>query len=101
MKISKDRLDALAQQWSGAYRGDYLGRPVSIEIIRALLAFGFTEWEAEQVYRSKHIRWFFDGNGDRVAKTKAFHLFTKYLKRNIDHIRLMFKTEMAHECLKG
>ncbi len=83
----------LAGKWCDAYRGDYNGREVSIELITALIDFGFTEWEAEQVYRSKFLRWFFDSEDDHVFKHSAHGLFTKFLTKNLENIREMFKTE--------
>jgi hypothetical protein len=98
--MNNSKLNDLAEQWSGAYRGDHNGREISIKIIHALLEFGFTEWEAEQIYRSKNLRWFFDSQNDDVSPTKAFELFTEYLRKNLNsrnNIRDMFTAELNHK----
>ena len=96
-KLTKCELNNFADKWSNAYRGDYNGREVSIEIIRSLFNYGFTEFEAEEIYRSKHLRWFFDSQGGNVKKKDAALLFTKYLNRNIHHIKGIFQEELNHK----
>jgi hypothetical protein len=94
MNYSKKYLNALAEKWGDAYRADFNGREVSIEIIRATLMIGFSEAQAELIYRSKYIRWFFDSQGDSVPESKAFQLFTNYLKEEEKGIRSMIANEM-------
>ena len=88
----------LAEDWSGAYRADYNGRTVSEKIIEALIAYGFSEEDAEWIYFSKNLRWFFDGQGDRVTIKKAKDCFTEYLNRNISDIRLTIEHELGRKC---
>lgn len=98
MKLTNEYLNNLADQWSGAYRADYNGREVSIQIIKTLFQYGFSEADAEQVYRAKYLRWFFDSQGDRTYKTSVGKKFTEYLDKNIKDIRFMFEREMNRKC---
>lgn len=93
MNYSKKNLNAIAEKWGDAYRADHNGREVSVEIIRATLAFGFSEAQAEWIYRSKYLRWFFDSQCDDVPASNAFKLFTQYLKQEEKDIR----SSIAHE----
>jgi hypothetical protein len=92
MKITKQHLANLAEDWSDAYRADYNGREVSIEIIRAMLNWGMTEDQSEWVYYSKHLRWFFDFNDDKVDKAHSFEKFTEYLSKNRNNVLEDIKT---------
>jgi uncharacterized protein YdaT len=92
MKLTKKYIDNLAEKWSDAYRADFNGREVSIEIIKAMLDFGLTENQAAWVYRSKHLRWFFDSNSDCVHKTVAKEKFSLYLESNRNDILEDIKT---------
>lgn len=58
-----------------------MGRNISIRIIDALLDFGLGRDKAEWVYRSKHLRWFFDRNHE-ITEEVAYSLMTKYLQEN-------------------
>jgi hypothetical protein len=80
-----------ASEWSGAYRADYNGREVSEQIILAMLKRGYTEEQAKWVYFSKHLRWFFDSQGDSVSKSKARKLFDAYLAKGSNGVRADLK----------
>jgi hypothetical protein len=92
--LSKARADQIADEWSGAYRADYNGREVSVQIIRALFEEGINKADAREIYFSKHLRWFFDGQGDNVPVKVAAERFKAYLKRNANSVKSMFKSEL-------
>ena len=87
MKKANSQVKTCAENWSEAYRGDYNGREVSEQIILAMFDAGYTEQEVEWIYRSKHIRWFFDWQGDNVAKSEAYDLFTTYLTKGRNGVK--------------
>lgn len=101
MKLDKTiYLDALAEEWGGAYRADYNGRGVSCEIIRCLLESGYKVEDAREIYFSKHLRWFFDSNGDKVKEKDAAKLFKVYLKKNEPYLQAMFQNELMRKLVK-
>jgi hypothetical protein len=97
MKHTHEILDnaiAGAHNWSGAYRAGHISTEVDIEIIAAIYEAGYSDTEAEWIFRSKHLRWFYDEHGDMMSEAKASAEFTKYikdngngLKRDIDALR--------------
>ena len=95
MKITNARLDEIADQWSGAYRADYNGRAVSCQIIKAMFEEGIDLVDAKEIYFSKNLRWFFDGQGDNVPVREAAEKFKLYLKRNMSYIKDMLKDELG------
>ena len=73
-----------AEEWSGAYSADRCGREVSEAIIKVLLKH-FSPRDSERIYRSKHLRWFFDGHKSTDVK-KIKKEFANYIFNNGNNV---------------
>lgn len=78
-----------AELWSDAYSADRMGREISILVIQAMLDFGLGRDKSEWVYRSKHLRWFFDMT---MTVEDAHEKMTSYLFHNGNDVQDDLKT---------
>lgn len=97
--MTNSQANALADKWDGAYRADFNGRAVSIELIKALDDLGFNEQDAMEVYYSKALRWFFDANCDKVPVKSARRKFAAYVTELGDWVTDMFTKELGRELI--
>src|SRR5205085_631167 len=89
MKHSREILQKAilgAYNWGTAYHACHISDKVDIEIIAALYQFGYSDTEAEWIFRSKHLRWFYDQNNDKVTVADAHEKFTKYLRAGDNYL---------------
>jgi hypothetical protein len=78
-------LSISSYEMKDAYSFDRLGYVAGDAVLQACVDAGYTEKQAELIFRSKNTRWFYD-QYDTEVKRLVIKLFGQYLKENKKHI---------------
>lgn len=73
-----------------AYSFDEIGWIAGDAMLKAAKDAGFNDKQAEEIFRSKHARWFYNNVEDKVADFVG-KLFSDYIKKNKNGIMDIMK----------